>query len=145
MHEVAIRFATLDDALYIADLGAQLGYPGDEMDYAGRMAELLQQSNHAIYVAGYEEGDVIAWLHIYIYYTLLSDPVVMVGGLVVDAAHRGQGLGRRMMAKAETWGCARGCEAVYVKANITRAGARAFYERLGFEAIKEQRVLRKAI
>lgn len=145
MDEITIRFATLDDVAYIADLGAQLGYPDSEMEFAGRLAELLQQSNHTIYVAADGEGEVRAWMHIYIYYTLLSDPVVMVGGLVVNETHRGQGLGRQLMEKAESWGCARGCEAVYVKSNVIRADAHAFYTRLGFEPVKEQRVLRKAI
>ncbi len=49
--------------------------------------------------------------------------------LVVPAAQRGSGVGRRLMLQAEGLALARGCHHAWVD---TQFGARAFYERLGY-------------
>ncbi|HNT75549.1 MAG TPA: GNAT family N-acetyltransferase [Anaerolineae bacterium] len=145
MSDITIRLATLDDASQLAWLAAQLGYPTTEADMAWRLAELLQQANDAIWVATGGQGDVVAWMHLYVDRNLLTNPVAMVGGLVVDSAHRRQGIGRILMLHAEVWGRAHGCEAVYIKSNVTREGAREFYESLGYTVIKTQYALLKEL
>ena len=49
------------------------------------------------------------------------------------------------MEEFERWAEARGCSAIMVRSNVVRERAHAFYQRLGFEVIKTQRVLRKPI
>ena len=145
MDEVVIRLATLDDAPAIAALAAQLGYVTPEGDVACRLAELFQQANRAISVAAFPAGDVVAWIDLYIYRSLLDNPLVMIGGLVVDVAYRGTGIGRRLMEHAEAWGRARGCAAVYLKTRADRQDARAFYEHLGYYNLKTQYAFRKEL
>ncbi len=145
MSEIEIRLATLDDVPQLTWLAAQLGYPMAEADMAWRLAELLQEANHAIWVATRPQGDVVAWMHLYVHRSLLTNPVAMVGGLVVDSTQRRQGIGRQLMLHAETWGRAHGCEAVYLKSDVTREGAREFYESLGYRTVKTQYALRKEL
>jgi GNAT superfamily N-acetyltransferase len=49
------------------------------------------------------------------------------------------------MDQLERWARGVGCGMVTVRSNLIREGAHAFYQRLGFEVIKTQRVLRKPI
>ena len=145
MEEVVIRLATLDDAPAIAGLAAQLGYITPESEVACRLAELFQQANRAIYVAAFPAGDVVAWIDLYIHRSLLDNPLVMIGGLVVDTAYRGKGIGRRLMEHAEAWGRARGCDAVYLKTCVDRQDAHTFYEHLGYRNLKTQYAFRKEL
>ena len=145
MDGIVIRLAALDDASAITALVAKLGYVTPENDVACRLAELFQQPNHAIYVAAFPDGPVVAWIDLYIHRSLMDNPLVMVGGLVVDAGQRGKGIGRRLMEHAEAWGRARGCDAVYLKTRVDRHAAHAFYEHLGYRNLKAQYAFRKEL
>lgn len=49
------------------------------------------------------------------------------------------------MERAERWAREQGCWAIYLRSNVVREGAHAFYERLGYERVKMQLALRKAL
>ena len=66
-------------------------------------------------------------------------------GLVVDAAHRGRGVGRRLVAEVEAWAAARGLEVVTVRSNVARTESHPFYERLGYARTKTQHAYRKRL
>ena len=68
-----------------------------------------------------------------------------VVGLVVDAVARRTGTGRRLIAAAEDWACARGLGELFLRSNVVRPEAHAFYPALGFERSKTQHVYRKAL
>lgn len=114
-------------------------------DVSRRFAELVRQADHAFYVAAAPEAEAVGWVHLYIDYSLVHSPVVALGGLVVDKACRGKGIGRRLMEQAETWGRERNCEAVYLKTNMIRHEAHAFYENLGYQKVKTQYAYRKRL
>lgn len=138
METLTIRLAAPADVTAIAGLAVQLGYTVSEHDVRRQFAALARQADHAVYVAATPEGTVAGWIHLYIDHSLLHGPLVALGGLVVDEAHRGQGIGRRLMEHAETWGRARDCAAVYLKSNAIRQAAHAFYESLGYQKVKTQ-------
>lgn len=54
--------------------------------------------------------------------------------LAVADRRRGQGLGRAMVAAAETWLAAQGAPKVQLMIRADNAAARGFYDRLGYEA-----------
>jgi GNAT superfamily N-acetyltransferase len=56
----------------------------------------------------------------------------LVEDLVVDAAHRGAGLGRRLLDAAVEWARARGAARVQLLADRENAPALGFYDRLGW-------------
>ena len=145
MDEIMIRPTTLDDAAAIASLAAQLGYTVTESDLGRRLAKLVQQSDHGIYVAAAPSEEVVGWIHLYVDHSLLHNPLVALGGIVVDEAYRGKGIGRQLMEQAEIWGRAQGCTAVYLKSNVIRREAHAFYESLGYRNVKTQYAYRKAL
>lgn len=71
--------------------------------------------------------------------------MAQVGGLVVDAAHRTQGIGRELMLAAERWAVERGCVSVDVRSNVVRKDAHIFYERIGYRNAKTQYAFRKRL
>ncbi|MBN2002861.1 MAG: GNAT family N-acetyltransferase [Anaerolineae bacterium] len=145
MEEMIIRLATFDDVPQLSILAGQLGYASTEEEVGCRLAELIQQSNDAVWVAARPDSNVVGWIHIALQRSLLHEPVLMVEGLIINQSYRGMGIGRRLLTHAEQWGEARGCEAICVKSNIIRAEAHKFYEHLGYQNVKTQCVFYKSL
>jgi GNAT superfamily N-acetyltransferase len=76
---------------------------------------------------------------------LVADLYAEVGGLVVDENHRGRGIGRILMQHAEQWARGRGCETVCVRSNVVRERAHVFYQGIGYDNIKTQRMFLKVL
>ncbi|MBN1260568.1 MAG: GNAT family N-acetyltransferase [Anaerolineae bacterium] len=140
--DVVIRLACGDDIPRLAELCEQLGYPAVEEEVHRRFQRLVAEPTHAVYVAEVST-QVVGWIHLYDYTTLMIEPLAMVGGLVVDAAYRGLGIGRRLMTHAEQWALDHGCTTVYLKSNAIRVAAHAFYKALGYQIVKTQFAFRK--
>lgn len=141
---VRVRAATLADAAALAPLSGQLGYPATPEEIALRLRRILDDAEHAVFVA--EAGGRIAgWVHVFVSRTVEAHARAEIGGLVVDEAARSQGIGRALMAHAEAWAREKGCEAVGLRSNVIREQAHAFYERLGYRLIKTQKCFRKAL
>lgn len=62
---------------------------------------------------------------------------------MVAEAVRGTGAGRKLMKIAEQWAEARGFTSVALSSNIIRAGAHAFYERLGYRIEATSHLVRR--
>ncbi len=140
-----IRLAGLHDAPRIAELCGQLGYPATPEQVVQRLRRLEGDNEHAIYVAETPEAGVVGWLHVCVCRTLEVDAQAEVSGLVVNEHYRGCGIGRLLMQRAEQWAREKGCWAVRLRSNVIRAGAHAFYEKLGYDTIKTQKVFRKVL
>lgn len=141
---VTLRLASAADAARLAELSVQLGYPCSRGEIVERLAALEREGQHAVFVA--ERGRaVVGWVHVFALRTVESDPRAEIGGLVVDAAARGSGVGRALMQRAEAWARARGLAAVTLRSNIIRKEAHAFYEALGYTLTKTQHAFRKMI
>lgn len=141
---VIVRLADIADAPLLATLSAQLGYPADDETIKKRLIGLQQSPEHCVLVAE-TDGTIVAWVHVHLYRLLESEPMAEIGGLVVDEKSRCCGVGRLLMARAERWAADHGCAAVSLRTNVTRAGAHAFYEKLGFERVKTQHTYRKRL
>lgn len=63
----------------------------------------------------------------------MGAPSAIVEDVVVDASHRGQGIGRQLMAHAVALAREAGCYKLALSSNRKREHAHAFYESLGFE------------
>jgi ribosomal protein S18 acetylase RimI-like enzyme len=126
----------------VTDLCAQLGYPSAESRVAERFARLVASDRDAVLIA--DDGSrVLGWVHVYVSLTLESDRNVEIGGLVVDTKARRRGVGRLLMAGAEAWAAAHDCPRVRLRSNVTRWGAHAFYQSLGYRIVKTQYVFDK--
>ena len=144
-NQIAVRLATADDAWHIALLCNQLGYAVSREDAQQRLRQIQQDDLHAIYVAGLSGGHVVGWIHVFLYQSPLNDSQAEIGGLVVDEGRRRCGVGSLLMQQAERWACGKGCRAVYLRSNVVRKDARAFYKKIGYSNIKTQLAFRKVL
>jgi GNAT superfamily N-acetyltransferase len=135
----------MEDVDAIAGLSGQLGYPVTGPDTGRRLGSILDRSDHAVFIATGAAGEPVGWIHVGATHRLEAGPFAEIGGLVVDAANRGGGIGAALVKAAEEWARARGFELVRVRSNVARPGARGFYERLGFREIKTQAVFGKPV
>jgi GNAT superfamily N-acetyltransferase len=141
--KVNIRAAQMEDAGRLAELSGQLGYPGSAGDMRRRLRHLLADPEHAVWVGETESGIIAGWIHVFVKRLLENDPEIEIGGLVIDENFRGQGAGKVLVERAEGWAKARGLKSVYVRSNVVRNDAHAFYQKLGYRIIKTQSSFRK--
>jgi GNAT superfamily N-acetyltransferase len=142
---VTIRAAIPGDAVRLADLCEQLGYPAAPADVHSRLEAFLQDEDHGLFVVEGPGGQVAGWVHVFVRRLLMVERHAQVGGLVVDESQRGRGLGRLLMEQAEGWARARGCEGLYVRSNVARERAHRLYRGLGYEQIKISRLFMKKL
>lgn len=142
--DFSIREARPTDALDLARLAVQLGYPTTADQAARRATRILTRSGNRILVAE-AGGVVVGWIHVAESVTLESDPAAEIAGLVVDEAFRGAGVGARLVAEVEAWAAGQGYGRIRVRSNVKRNRARRFYERAGFTVTKRQRNFEKPL
>jgi GNAT superfamily N-acetyltransferase len=143
--KVKIRPAAARDAEAIAALSTQLGYPSNAAQIVSRLEQIRDDADHAVFVAELSNGQIIGWVHVKASYLVANDPEAEIGGLVVDEAHRGSGIGRLLMEQAEQWGREKGLKSVYLRSNVIRKDGHVFYQRLGYSIIKVQYAFRKIL
>ncbi len=156
-----VRPMEASDVERVAELCGQLGYPSTPAQVAARF-ERLRRRDEALLVAVLGSGmstclspsapsapgdgeEVVGWVHVGELLTLESDPAAEVFGLVVDAAHRGRGVGRLLMEAAEAWAARQGYAEMRLRSNVVRKDAHEFYGRLGYEVSKTQANFRKRV
>ncbi|MCK4726727.1 MAG: GNAT family N-acetyltransferase, partial [Anaerolineales bacterium] len=76
---------------------------------------------------------------------LVVEPFAEIGGLVVIEEWRASGVGRALLKTAETWARDRVVSGMRVRSNIIREGAQRFYEHLGYNNVKTQKVFLKEL
>jgi GNAT superfamily N-acetyltransferase len=155
-HAARIRRAVPDDARAIAELSRQLGYPSTPEEVASRLEKLSSSALDAVFVATREVDDarasvrggrarVIAWLHVIGRTMIESAPYAEIGGLVVHESERARGVGRALVAKAESCAAARGYATIRVRSNVVREAAHRFYSARGYRTSKTQTVFVKKL
>jgi GNAT superfamily N-acetyltransferase len=100
---MTIRPAELRDASEIARLSDVLGYPVNAEAIARRLKRLLDSPADIIFVAESGQGTLLGWIHGFLSQLVESEPRVEIGGLVVDAGARRQGVGRQLAGRVESW------------------------------------------
>lgn len=144
MHQnVNIRKAKKSDAVALARLSGELGYPTTTVEMESRFDKLFSRSDNGIYVA--ELDSIVGWIHVSLIQTLESNAFVEICGIVVAESYRGSGIGTHLVAMAESWAQDKGCYHIRVRTNILRKKTRVFYKQLGFQSKKTQEVFDKII
>ncbi len=141
---MTIRLATASDAPALSALSAELGYPVPEDVMADRMRHLEAGNDHAVFVAE-SDSRVIGWIDIGTVFHLQAGARGEIGGLVVAAGVRSQGVGRQLLARAEQWAKEKGIKKLVVRSNTKRADAHRFYLREKYTETKTQAVFEKKL
>jgi GNAT superfamily N-acetyltransferase len=129
----SIREARIGDAVQVTRLLAELGYSGNSSDEVGQRLATWSQEAGIVLVAD-RGGQVVGAL------ALMTIPYLEHAGrwgrivaLVVTAACRGQGVGRRLVEAAEAAAGNLGCVAMEVTSARGRTESHSFYQSLGYE------------
>ena len=140
-----IRPARLEDSERLADLCTQLGYPSTPDEVRNRLAVIDRLTDQQVLVAVEASQRVVGWIHAFVYRVLESAPMVEIGGLVVDQAVRGGGIGQALLGEVEAWAATQAIETVSLRSNVIRVQAHEFYRRHGYTVPKVQLVFRKKL
>ena len=130
------RLATVADAEGINQVSKYLGYSGISDDEVNdKLHQMCNSTSDKVYVCEVG-GLVVGWLHLFYARRLASEDFFEIGGLVVNPDFRGNGIGRALVdyAVATNKGKLR------VRCNERRLESHLFYEAVGFEGKKCQRV-----
>jgi len=133
-----IRPASPADAEALAGLCGELGYPSTTERVRDRL-RLLDDPERALLVAECA-GSVAGFIDVHVQRVVEEDPYAEIGGLVVKAEHRGEGLGTALLAAAAEWGRGRSLAVMWIRANLARDGVHDFYPAVGCRRVKDQRV-----
>lgn len=130
---VIIRSPSAEDLPYLVEFLAELGYPTSTAAVERRLARFSGQPDRVVFVAewnatpvGVAAAQVIPAIH-------LDEPVAMLTAMDVAAGHRGLGIGRSLVHAVESWARSSGAQRMSITTGLARAGAHAFYERLGYD------------
>jgi len=136
---------TANDSERVAALSGELGYPSTAAQIAARFAAIQGHPEARVFVATDRSDTVRGWVHVYGHRQVESEGAAEIGGLVVEDAFRGQGIGRLLVDAAESWARQRGYSRLTLRSSVVRTEAHQFYERLGFTILKSQYRFQKPI
>ncbi len=109
-----------------------------------QIAVILAKKDHAAWVA-VEGENIIGWTHAFQPLYIESLPFVEVGGLVVDEAYRGKGVGKALVNRIKDWCMEQRVYTLRLRTQVKRLDAHQFYRALRFEEIKEQKVFQLVV
>ena len=135
-----LRKLTPEDAAAVAALSTQLGYTVEQAEAVARLEALDGRDDHRLIGADLE-GQLVGWVHVHAYWTIVTGFEAELGGLVVDEMQRGLGIGRALIGEAAEWAFKKNCTRLRVRTNVIRLRAGDFYRRAGFKEVKRQLVL----
>jgi len=137
--QIFIRQITPGDAAEVAALSHQLGYPSTTEQMFQNIKAVLATNDRDAYVAVLDDK-IIGWIGVYYSVQLESPPYCEINGLVIDENFRGKGIGKMLIEKIKQWGKEKGTGKLRLHCNVKRKETHLFYQHLGFQEMKEQKV-----
>lgn len=136
------REIEISDAVAVAQLNGELGYPATVATTEERIGSFRALRDRIAYVACLD-GAVVGWIDVGVVCRLQTDAYAEIGGLVVSSACRSGGIGAELMRRAEQWARERGLKKMVVRSQVAREAAHRFYLRRGYERTKTSAVFTK--
>jgi GNAT superfamily N-acetyltransferase len=140
---VTIRPARAEDAVALAGLSHQLGYPAEAPAMVERLQAVRAGGAGEVLVAIDAGGAIAGWTHVAPRLNLEEPPFAELAGLIVGDGARGAGVGARLLHAAEAWAREHGYARLRVRSNVVRERAHRFYLREGYVERKRQAVFDK--
>ena len=132
-----IRKADEKDAFAICKISREeLGYECDEEFVLRRLIE-LDNRREIVFIAEID-NIVVGYVHAEVYKTLYFDSMINILGLAVLSDYRRQGVGRKLLSRAEMWARDLGISKVRLNSGGSRKEAHEFYRAMGYDNEKEQ-------
>lgn len=147
MHSTSVTFRRSDvgDALEVARLATELGYPIEADKMQAWLAKLLPDPAHYVVVACRHRDKLLGWVHVEHRFSLLGGAHAEIMGLVVDPSVQREGIGGSLAELAETWASEHGLRKITVRSNLVRTASHPFYETHGYIREKTQHVYTKTL
>ena len=132
-----IRKADEKDAFAIGKISREeLGYECDEEFVLRRLIE-LDNRREIVFIAEID-NIVVGYVHAEVYKTLYFESMINILGLAVLSDYRRQGVGRKLLSRAEMWAKELGINKVRLNSGGFRKEAHEFYRAMGYDNEKEQ-------
>ena len=140
-----VRTPRAEDAVTLARLASELGYPSSAEQIRARLEQLSSRADHWVGVATDHAGAMLGWIHVGRSITLETGEFAEIFGLVVASEARRGGVGRRLVRAAEEWTRSVGFERITVRSNVLRSESHLFYPSQGYSRLKSQHVYVKSL
>ena len=129
---VTLRPVREADAVHVAALLTELGYPSNAADVEERLDHSLRSKTNCCLVA--ESADEVIGLMSaeLVPYFPTGATICRVTALVVSAQSRRGGIGEQLLAAAEKFARQHHCSGIEVTSAERRVDAHRFYQKLGF-------------
>lgn len=142
---VTIRNIAKTDAVAVAELSTQLGYPSAAADIERRFDTLTNLGGDHVILVAELDGEVVGWGESEVCRHIQSEPYALLTGLVVKDGVRSAGVGRQLCGAIEDWVRSREVAVLRVTSRSTRERAHQFYLRGGYTELKLSKVFEKAL
>lgn len=131
--QITIRTAGTEDAAAIAELLDQLDYPGTTGFLKEKISQLTGREDARLLVAE-NNGRAVGVISIHFIPQLaLKGDFARISYFVVEAGHRGRGIGTAIENNLEQLARERGCDRIEVHCHSRRTDAHRFYLEAGYE------------
>ena len=142
--EITIRELSEADAGAVSRLSRQLGYQLSVEETANHIRWIMKNPENCAFAA-LIDNKVAGWIHGFQAIRLESKPFVEIGGLVVDEAYRGKGIGKMLVHKVKEWCKEKDVRTLRLRTNVKRTEAHQFYRAIGFRETKQQKIFEMEI
>lgn len=141
--KINIRECTILDSMDISLLNKnEMGYDYSASDTKEKLKQLLNDSNHKIYVAIAGE-QIVGYVHANNYDLLYAPHLKNIMGIAVASDFKKKGIGKMLLNEVEEWAWDTGAYGVRLVSGSTRTGAHAFYRCCGYGGVKDQKNFKK--
>ncbi|WP_144034125.1 hypothetical protein SPSIL_011460 [Sporomusa silvacetica DSM 10669] len=120
----------------------EMGYEYLAEDTKKRLGQLLNDSNHKIFVAIINDK-VVGYIHANNHDLLYAPHLKNIMGIAVSFDFKRNGIGKMLLNEVEKWAQNTGASGVRLVSGATRIGAHAFYTNCGYTGNKEQKNFKK--
>ncbi len=120
----------------------EMGYEYPAEDTQKQLKQLLNDSNHKIYVAIVADK-IVGYIHANNYELLYAPYLKNIMGIAVSSDFRKNGIGKMLLNVVEKWAKDTGAYGVRLVSGSTRIGAHAFYTSCGYNGNKKQNNFKK--